>query len=413
MKIGMLTQWFDPETGPAALPGVYAREFVRQGHQVRVLTGFPNYPEGSLHPGYSLAPRKREQLGELEVTRVPLYPSHNRSAIGRMANYVSFALSAASLGAGSLHGVDALWVYNSPVSIALPQLAHSRLGRIPVFLHVQDLWPDSLIESGMFPGGRIAKIASSLIDRIVRLMENRSAIIGVISPGVKDLILSRNPSIDHRRIVYAPNPANEPLFLAVPMIRKQLDSTVRAGKPVEFMYAGAMGEVQGLDTVLEAARILQSRGDIQITFVGDGISREALEAKARRLTLSNVRFTGRVPQNTIPSLMARSDVQLVSLGKSAFLKYTTPSKIPAILASGTPLIGLIDGDGAELINTSRGGFTVRPGDTAGLVQAMTRMADLGRQGREAMGAGAQRFYLETLSASVAAERITRELEARL
>ncbi|GAA3863949.1 glycosyltransferase family 4 protein [Tessaracoccus defluvii] len=406
MKLGMLTQWFDPEAGPAGLPGVYAREFVRQGHDVQVLTGFPNYPEGELYPGYRMRPRMTEHMDGVAVTRVPLYPNHSRSAMGRFANYASFALSAATLGAGALRGSDAIWVYNSPASVALPQLLHSRFGRTPVFLHIQDLWPDSLIESGMFPGGRFGTAATRLVAAVVRLMENRSAVIGVISPGVRELILSRNPKISPDQIAYVPNPTNEALYGPVSELRKDLQVDKPASSPVEFMYAGSMGDVQGLDTLIDAAQLLNGREDIQITLVGDGIARTRLESRVQALGLRNVTFTGRVPQAEIPHLMARSDAQLVSLAANDFLRYTTPSKIPTILATGTPIVAQIEGDGAALIRDAGAGEVSAPGDATELAEAISKIANLRPEQRAALGETGKHYYQTALSAETAAAKIS-------
>lgn len=411
MRIGMLSQWFDPETGPAALPAVYAREFVKQGHQVSVLTGFPNYPSGKLYPGYSIRPRHREGSPPLRVTRVALYPNHGKSALGRLANYASFGLSATVMGGDALRDADAIWVYNSPVTVGAPMLAHSRFGRVPIFLHVQDLWPDSLIESGMFPKGFGGRQAARVVAALVRLTERRSAVIGVISKSVRDLILERNPRIDPERVVYVPNPTNEQLFRPVSEIRDQAGMSRTSDGVVEVMYAGAIGEVQGLDTLVEAASILRHRQDVRFILVGDGISRGRLQAKVEELGLTNVEFTGRVPQEDVPLLVARADVQLVSLASTPFLAYTTPSKIPSLLSSGVPIIGQLEGDGARLLRESGAAVVVSPNDAEGLAEAVGSLADAGSARRAEMGHCGRRFYEKNLSAESAASKIIEALHA--
>ena len=410
MKIGMLSQWYDPEPGPAALPGIYGREFIQQGHQVKVLTGFPNYPDGNLYPGFKMKPRAQETNGSIGVTRVALYPDHSSSALGRVANYSSFGLSAATLGMGALRDIDALWVYNSPVTVALPMLAHNRFGKIPTFLHVQDLWPDSLIESGMFPGGAIGSAAESIVGKIVRLMERRSTVIGVISESVRNIILDRNPRIDPRKIVYVPNPTKEELFRPVEETRTRQSITRKAGDPVEIMYAGAVGEVQGLDVLLEAATLLRSRTDIKFTIVGDGISRKRLEEKAKSLNLPSINFTGRLPQEQIPTLIASADIQLVSLSSQPFLAHTTPSKIPSLLASGVPIVAQLEGDGAKLLKESGAAVVSKPGDPVSLANAIEAMANGGPEHWRMMGNSGHQYYRTRLSASAAAKKITDSLE---
>ncbi len=246
-----------------------------------------------------------------------------------------------------------MWVYNSPPTVGLPLLWHTRWGRKPFFLHVQDLWPDSLIDSGMLPRGKAGAIAEAVMAKVVRVTERHAAVIGVSSRSVCDIILERHPEVDPRKIVYAPNPTNEELFRPVDVVRAEKTIPTHADA-VEVMYAGAVGDVQGMDTLLDAAALLRDRTDIRVTIVGDGISRRRLERRAQEERLTNVRFLGRVRQDTIPELLARAQIQLVSLSDAPFLAYTTPSKIASLLASAVPIIGHLAGDGARLINDAGG-----------------------------------------------------------
>ncbi len=409
MKIGILSQWFDPEPGPASLPGVYAREFIASGHDVSVLTGFPNYPTGRIYDGYRVSRRHRERRGGAAVTRVALYPSHNASALGRISNYASFALSATASGGSALRDADAVWVYNSPVTVGLPLLWHTKAGRTPFFLHVQDLWPDSLIESGMMPGGRLGKLASVAVDRAVRLTERQAAIVGVSSRGMREVILERHPRIDPSKLVYAPNPTNEELFRSAALVRDELGLPVEGVEKVELMYAGAIGEVQGLDTLLDAAAMLREHSHIQFSIVGDGISRERLERRAASEDLHNVRFLGRVAQAAIPELIARAHIQIVSLAAAPFLAYTTPSKISALLASGVPIIGQLSGDGARLIRDSGAGAAITPGDASGLCATIVEMVEGGPPLWAKLGAAGRAYYETNLSARATASTILRSL----
>jgi colanic acid biosynthesis glycosyl transferase WcaI len=139
MRVGLLTQFYDPEPGPAALPGVLARGLVARGHEVQVLTGFPNYPEGVIAPGYRMQRVLDEVLDGVNVRRVALYANHDASAMRRITNYASFGASALASGLGVLRGLDALWVNYSPITVAWPMWA-ARYGlKIPQVAHVLDL----------------------------------------------------------------------------------------------------------------------------------------------------------------------------------------------------------------------------------------------------------------------------------
>lgn len=410
MKIGLLSQWYDPETGPAALPGVYAREFARLGHGISVLTGFPNYPEGQIYPGYKMRPKAVEIQGDTKLTRVALYPSHSRSAIGRALNYSSFALSATLLGRSALRDADAIWVYNSPITTALPMLVHSKLGKTPVFLHVQDLWPDSLVDSGMFLEGPVGNAVAKSIASIVRLMERKSAVVGVISKSVRDLIVERNPQVDPSKIVYVPNPTNEYLFRPSRLVRTEHAIKLPTGQ-INVMYAGAVGDVQGLDTLVEAALLLHSEPHIKFQIVGDGIKKQELESRTKQLGLQNVEFLGRVPQAEVPILMAGAHIHLVSLDSSEFLRYTTPSKIPSLLASEVPIVAQIEGDGARMILDSGAGTVVAPGNAEALAHAVQAVSSMRAADRQRMARNGRRYYEMNLSAESAAKNILNAIEA--
>lgn len=411
MKIGILSQWFDPEPGPAAIPGVFAREFVEQGHDVSVLTGFPNYPSGDIYPGYDQKLRSKAVVEGFDLTRVPLYASHDGSARKRLANYASFALSASVLGAGALRGSDAIWVYNSPITVALPLLAHSGFGKTPYFLQVQDLWPDSLIDSGMFPGGAAGRVGATVIDKIVRLMENRAAVIGVSSPGARQLILERNPKLDPAKIVDSPNPTDEGLFRPVSEIdASDIPEVPWAGK-FTVMYVGAVGDVQGLDSLVDAATILRTEREIQVVVVGDGIARERLESVCVSRGLDNVTFVGRVDKSQVPGYTATASVQLVALADRQFLRSTTPSKIASLLASRVPIIGQIAGDGADLIEKAGAGLIATPGDAESLADSIASMASASVSELEAYAASGRKYYEENLAAGVVAGNVVTALTA--
>src|SRR2546427_8551044 len=146
MQIGLLSQWYEPE--PAPMPSVLAHELEKRGHSVKVLTGFPNYPEGRIYDGNRISWRHDAAVSGVPVRRVALFPSHGRSAVGRLANYVSFAGTASLWGSGVFKGIEALWVYNSPPTVGLPTWVIKARYRPRIVLHIMDLWPESLLASG-------------------------------------------------------------------------------------------------------------------------------------------------------------------------------------------------------------------------------------------------------------------------
>lgn len=407
VRLGVYSQWYDPEPGPASLPAVYARLLAARGHSVRVLTGYPNYPIGKLYPGYTGRRPMVEYREGIPVHRVPLIPSHSGSALGRVANYLSFAGSATVLGARDLGGVDALWVYNSPATVGLPLLLRRAARATPFLLHVQDLWPESVLHSGMLPAGRAGAVAERLLRRLVERIERAADHIAVISPSVADLLTARGVPAD--KISYVPNPTDETLFH--PRDRRADIRRLIGGADGDFllMYAGSLGQVQALDTVIDAMGHLRNHPQIKLVFVGTGIAETGLQDQVTRLALTSVRFHGRVPAGDVPDLMAAADAQLVSLRDDPFLAMTTPSKISAILGSAQPVVGVLTGDGADVIDQAGAGVVCPPGDAADLAATILRFAERGPAAWRATGECGLAHYQRHMSAARTAENVERLL----
>ncbi len=185
MKILFLTQWFDPE--PIFKGLAFAKALRDRGHQVQVLTGFPNYPEGKIYPGYRLQLLQREVMEGIEVIRVPLYPSHDSSALRRVANYVTFALAATLLGPWVVRLADVMYVYHPPASVALPAIVIGKLRGIPFVYDVLDLWPDTLSATGMVR----SRAVLGLVDWWCRLAYWMASKVVVVTVGFKKVLIGR------------------------------------------------------------------------------------------------------------------------------------------------------------------------------------------------------------------------------
>jgi colanic acid biosynthesis glycosyl transferase WcaI len=393
MHIGMVSQWYDPEEGSPAVAGAIARSLVALGHHVDVLTSFPNYPTGKVYPGYRMRPYQYEYRSGVHVHRVPLVPSHDRSALRRAGSYLSFA-AFASTRFGLLRRADAWLVYSSPATAALPaMLAQATFGR-PYVLHIQDLWPDTVTESGFLREGRTLATATRAMGAFCAASYRRAAAIAVTSPGMTEILRERGVPAD--RLAFAPNWVDESVFQP-----RQRDKALAHQLGIDgfvVMYAGSLGDLQGLDTVVEAAAQVSDLSDVQFVFVGSGVAEPRLRAAARGL--SNVVFLGRHPVDAMTDLMAISDVQLVSLKDVPLFHATLPSKVQAALATGRAVLGAAPGDTGRLIERSNAGIVVPPADAAALAAAVRRLHALEPHERAAMGERGRAFYLEHLSERV-------------
>ncbi|WP_433532423.1 glycosyltransferase family 4 protein [Micromonospora sp. CA-263727] len=403
MRIGLLTQWFDPEPGPAALPGMLATALAGRGHEVQVLTGFPNYPTGRLAPGYRLARRRDETVGATRIRRVALYPSHDRSALRRVANYGSFALSALASGTPVLRGLDAIWVGNSPISVALPMWFARYAYRVPVLLHVLDLWPDSVVASGFLGAGRASRLVERGMAGWCAAMYRSAARVACVSPGAADLLAGRG--VPREKLVHIPMWADETLRPGVADLRAELG--LRADQVV-LVYAGALGEAQGLDSLVDAcARTADPR--LVCLIAGSGTTEERLRRRAESVGATNLRFLGQLPRERMPALMATGDAHYVSLRPGGMSAYTMPSKVQATLAAGRALLVAAEGDAAAVARDSGAGITARPGDPDSIAAALRELCELGREKLELLGQAGRIHYDRVFSVAAGAERVERAL----
>jgi glycosyltransferase involved in cell wall biosynthesis len=405
MRVGLLTQWYDPEPGPAALPGVLARGLADRGHEVQVVTGFPNYPTGVVADGYRIRRRLDERRDGVGVRRVALYPNHDASAVRRVANYASFGASALVSGVGALRDVDALWVNYSPITVAWPMWA-ARYGlRVPLVVHVADLWPDTMLAGGFGPSGTAGRVTHTVLDRWCDLMYRSADSVAYISPGVRDVLVERG--VPDHKLAYVPMWADEEVFHPA---TRDLRADLGVGEDqVVLLYAGAMGEAQGLGTLVEACSTVTDPRFVCL-LAGSGIAESALRADAERLGARNVRFVGRVPQEAMTELMATADLSYVGLRPHALSPITMPSKTQAGLAAGRALLVAAEGDVADVVRTADVGFTADPADPASIRAAVEEACSLGREGLRAMGERARHYYEHTFSARRGVESIEALLE---
>ncbi|NYF58232.1 glycosyltransferase family 4 protein [Micromonospora purpureochromogenes] len=399
MRVGLLSQWFDPEPGPAGLPGVLARGLASRGHEVRVLTGFPNYPTGRVLPGYRMTRRADEDRDGVRIRRVALYPSHDRSALRRLATYGSFAASALASGTGALRGLDALWVSNSPITVSLPMWFVRYAHRVPVVLHVLDLWPDSVRASGFLGDGPGRALAERAMGGWCAAMYRAAARVAYISPGVGELLARRG--VPEEKLVHIPMWADETPAPPSAELRAELGI---ADDRVVLVYAGTLGEAQGLEALIDACALTDDPR-LLCLIAGSGTAEDRLRDRAEASGARNVRFLGRLPRERVPALMAAGDAHYVSLRPGGMSAYTMPSKVQATLAAGRALLVAADGDVATVARDSGAGITARPGDPSSIADGIREVCELGREKLHLLGRAGREYYTRAFSAAAGVARV--------
>lgn len=399
MKLAFVTQWYDPEVGSAAIPGAIVRALKARGHEVEVVTGFPNYPTGVVYDGYRIKAYQREVLRGVTVHRVPLFASHDDSALRRILNFLSFMVSASTLGAFLARRADAVLVYSTPGTVGAAGWVLRRVLGTPFVLYVQDVWPDTVTATGMMPA-RLVRPSEWILHRFCNAVYRSAAHVAVISPGMKDLLVERGVRPEDVTVVH--NWIDEDVFHPV------------AGRPrgrsLEVMYAGNFGDVQGLDTAVRAVALAREQVDVTLRMIGSGVAEESLRRLAAELGVADhVRFEGSRTLAEMAGVLADADVQLVCLKDDPLFHLTMPSKIQAILASGRPLVTSAPGDAARLTDESGAGWSAAAGDPEALAALFVRASALSSDELAELGAAGRRFYEERLGAKVGSAELERAL----
>ncbi|MBM7074740.1 glycosyltransferase family 4 protein [Micromonospora humida] len=389
MRVGILSYHFPPE--PAFIPGSLAEELARRGHEVRVLTGFPDYPGGHVYPGWRQRWRHVTHSERLTVRRVPRYAGGDASPTARMAGYLSFAGSAALAGRRYLAGVDVLYVFQFPATSFAAAGLLRLLGRVPTVLHVQDLWTGEVATDPQRPG-RI----TTTMRRVLRAADA----VAVTAPSMRDLVLADGVAGDRVRTV--PNWTDERIFQPV-RAGRAAQALVRGDARCVVMHAGTIGERQGLETAVRAAAALHDRMDLVL--VGSGAQERRVRGLAGELGAGNVRFLDRRSPGEMPELYAAADYQLVTLRDLPELNGTVPSKVQSALACAAPLVASAGGDTAALVERARAGLSCPPEDWAALADRFWLASTIPPPARAEMGRRGRETYLREMSLRAGVDRI--------
>ena len=388
MKILYVSQYFPPEMGaPAARAGELALHWVQAGHEVTVLTGFPNHPTGVVPPEYRRQFRRlsmREDISGVKLVRTWLLPLPNRRAHERMLNYGSFCISSA---------VTGLFVSDPDVVIATsPQLLVGLSGwwlarwkRVPFVFEVRDLWPESLAAVGMGDGNSLLHRSLAWIAEF--LYENSDHVV-VVTRAFEEY-LTEHWQVPPEKISVVENGVETDLF-SPNSSNGDLRRKLSAEGKFLVCYIGTMGMAHGLDTLVEAADKLQTAAPtVVLLLVGEGAEKERIVGLARSRGLKNMVFVDQQPRDKIPAYICASDACLVLLKNTEIFKTVIPTKMLEFMSCARPVILGVGGEARKIVNEAHSGIVIEPENSADLAKAVSRLAAnaslcdlLGRNGRQ-------------------------------
>lgn len=382
MRILYLTQWFDPE--PAFKGAQFARALADRGHEVEVATGFPNYPGGKLYSGFRVRPCRRETIAGLTVHRLALYPSHDRSSLGRIANYLSFFLSALLFGLSRGGRYDAVYVYHPPLTPALAAALFCRWHKKAFVVEIQDLWPDSVAASGM-GNARIV----SILDRLCHFVYARADHIIAQSPGMQARLESRGVAAEKLSTIFNWATYSDAAQVPVPEAVAEAFSG-----HINIVYGGNLGQAQNLETVVRAAIRAQAEVPaIRLHLIGDGVERDQLAALVVREGAADaVRLFPPVARDAMDRIFDVADILVLHLNDNPLYDITIPSKTQHYLACGKPIVAGIGGDAAAILRDSGAASISAPEDIATMAASMVRIAQMRPEERTAMGQRGLTYY---------------------
>lgn len=386
MRVLIVSQYFWPETFRINDVALGLRE---RGHEVTVLTGMPNYPQGRFYKGYGPLRRYQKSYRGVQVRRVPMFARRAGGRVRLSLNYLSFAVSASLLGPlWCREKYDLILVYEpSPVTVGLPAIVLKRLKGLPIMFWVQDLWPESLSAAEAINSERIL----NLVARVVRFIYKRCDRVLVQSRA----FTSRVAALGARRedIRYFPNWA-EDLYKPLEL---EGDAPERAEMPQGFriVYAGNVGAAQSFETILSAAEKLKDHADIRWIIFGEGRMQGWVRGQIKNMGLENtVYLLGSRPMERMPGYLSLADALLVSLRKAPIFSLTIPSKIQSYLASGKPILASLDGEGARIVREAGAGTVAPAQDADALAEAALELYRSSSEERDQMGLQGRSYFEE-------------------
>lgn len=352
MKILFLTDNFYPEVNaPASRTYEHAREWVKTGHEVTVITCVPNFPKGKVFDGYKNKLWQKEVIDGIEVIRVWSYIAANKGFVRRTLDFISFSVT--SFLAGLFVKADVIVATSPQFFTALSGRTLSFWKRVPWIMEVRDLWPESIKTVGAMKDNLFIRYFEWEEMRCYRSAKT----IVVVTDSFKRTLTARG--IDEAKIKVVKNGVDKEMFKPVPKDEALIGELGLEGKKI-IGYIGTHGMAHKLDFILDCARNMQGRNDFHFLFIGAGAEREALLAKKEREGITNVTMLDSVPKDQVVRYISILDLSLINLRKSELFKTVIPSKMFENAGMQIPIIMGVQGEAQEMLEEYGAGLCFEP-----------------------------------------------------
>ncbi len=405
MHILVLTDRYVPEiTAPSFRLRDHARQWLKLGHQVTVVTCAPNFPQGKVFAGYRNRLYQEEWIEGVRVIRVWSYMAANVGTLKRMLDYFSFMASAIFF-FWRFPKFDVIVATSPPLLVPVAGYAVSKLRRRPWVFEIRDLWP-ATIEAVGASKGRLLKFFSKLEMFLYRKADRIVSLTGAF----KQQLIARGIPAEKNDVV---TNGVDPQEFSRSNVRFDARGKLGIG-PDKFLagYIGTIGLCQDLVTIIDAAERCRDQEDIIFLIIGEGAERKKLEEEAQRRGLSRVVFRDFVAHDEVPAYLAALDLSIVHVKRHPVFRSVIPSKIFENMAMGTPMVYAVEGHSAAIVEEAGAGVCVPSGDPEAMAKAVLQLKNDPERMRQ-MGARGQEAVAREFSRRVKAEQFIRSLNATL
>ena len=389
MRILILSQYCWPEVDHKCLP--LAKAVFDAGHQVEILTSYPNRPTGKLYPGYKMRIKYSEYIDGIKVNRVASYLDHSHSGLKRMLSYLTFAFSASFIGVFFVRRPDVIYVYHAPATIALPAIFLKFIYRSKIFYDINDYWPDTISALGMLKNKFLLKVLANYCKATYQFFD----VINVVSKGYKKKLLELGVSEKKISLIYN---WSLPIDNQKSSFFQKYQDTFKNNFII--LYAGNIGQAQGLKVIIEVANQLRLNNKVGIKFfiAGAGVEAEILQKQVIEEGLEeHIYFTGFIPSENVGEFLEAADVLFLHLKSNALFDITIPSKLVSYFICSKPVLCGVSGESTDIVENASAGLCFEPEDSQNLYEKVIEFNNLDAATLDKMGRAGREVYDNSFS----------------
>ncbi|MFC1590940.1 glycosyltransferase family 4 protein [Thermodesulfobacteriota bacterium] len=402
MKIVYISQYYYPE--PHSIHTELAETLSSYGHEVTVVTAYPNYPLGRIYDGWKQKfSGQWEHINGVSVLRCPIWSDHSKSIFFRGLHYFSFTVSATLLIFFRVPSADVFLVHHPPPSLAIPAWLFNKRGNCPFVFRIADLWPEFIAGSGVSKNKALLKI----VDVLLRLIYRAASHVIVPSPGFEKRLVDKG--VAENKITFVSNYADESIYYPQEKDKELQQKLGIKESDIIIMYAGNIGQPQRIDVLINSMKRVKHRPEIKLFIIGDGHCKKKLQQTCLQEGIESVVFFDQMSPEDVNRYYSVAAALFIQLEDQLIWTDTIPSKIYAYMLAGRPIIAALKGDGADVVAAAQGGGICEPCNDRAIADCVVRFADMPGEEREQMGKNNYKYVMSNFSKNI----MTKKIEAVL